>query len=330
MRKTFFINRFLIAAAVLGSLTMAARADDSSTELTAPPKPGRFTLTIKSGDFDRVARIQIPAGYKSDQKPPLVLLLHGAGGSGTGILDKDGWSAKADQKGFIAVAPDGLPARPRLPPDFRTNPALWNSGQLKPLSPRAAIDDVAYVRQLLDELKEKLPFDEGRVFCAGHSNGAGMTFRLATELSERFTAVGMVAGMKDVADAKPKKPLPTMYILGTKDPLMPIDGGEVKLPWGSRHNRPVADMLSAWAKAMGCEPEPKTVSDKDGLKKIEYASKSNGPTLSVIYIEGQGHNWPGGQRTLPESMVGPSTDKLDATDVIWDFFFKARGSSAAK
>jgi polyhydroxybutyrate depolymerase len=328
MRKTFFINRFLIAAAVLGSLTMAARADDSSTELTAPPKPGRFTLTIKSGDFDRVAHIQIPTGYKSDQKPPLVLLLHGAGGSGTGILDKDGWSAKADQKGFIAAAPDGLPARPRLPPDFLTNPSLWNSGQLKPGSPRAAIDDVTFVRQLLDELKGKLPFDESRVFCVGHSNGAGMTFRLATELSERFTAVGMVAGMNDVNDAKPKKPLPTLYLLGTKDPLMPIDGGEVKLPWGSHHNRPVAEMLSAWAKALGCESEPKTISDKDGLKKVEYASKSSGPMLSVIYIEGQGHNWPGGKRTLPESMVGPSTDKLDATDALWDFF-KARGASTA-
>ncbi len=323
------LHRLLMALAMFGSLTTLARAEEPPAPLTSPPKPGRFTLTIKSGDFDRVAHIQIPTGYKSDQKPPLVLLLHGAGGNGTGILDKDGWSAKADQKGFIAVAPDGLPARPRLPPDFRTNPAVWNSGQLRPGSARAAIDDVAFVRQLLDELKEKLPFDESRVFCVGHSNGGGMTFRLGTELSERFTAIGIVAGMKDVSGAKPKKPLPTLFILGTNDPFVPMDGGEVKLPWGSHHNQPVAEMLSAWAKAIGCETEPKTVAEKDGLKKVEYASKSNGPTLSVIYIEGQGHNWPGGKRTLPESMVGTSTDKLDATDALWDFF-KARCASSAK
>jgi poly(3-hydroxybutyrate) depolymerase len=42
--------------------------------------------------------------------------------------------------------------------------------------------------------------------------------------------------------------------------------------------------------------------------------------LQVIYIEGQGHVWPGSRRVLPVSMVGPSTDRLDATDAIWDFF----------
>jgi polyhydroxybutyrate depolymerase len=314
---------------MLVSAATTIRAEDSEEALTVPPKPGRFSLTIKAGGFDRVAHIQIPAGYRPDVKPPLVLLLHGAGGNGAGILDKDEWAAKADKEGFVAVAPDGLPALPRTPANFRTNPALWNSGQLRPRSPRAAIDDVAYIRQLLDELKEKVPYDESRVLCAGHSNGDGMTFRLASELSERFTALGMVAGMNDSADTKPKKPLPMLYIVGTKDPLTPIDGGDVKLPWGHRQNVPVADMLADWAKLMGCETEPKTTSDKDGVKTVEYAPKSSGAKLSVIYIDGQGHNWPGGKSALPESMVGPSTDKLDATNALWDFFV-AQGSHPAK
>lgn len=296
----------------------------SAEELPAPPRAGRFTVTIKAGGFDRVAHVQIPTDYKTDKKPPLVLALHGAGGNGVGVLDKNGWAAKADKEGFVAVAPDGLPALPRLPADFRTNPPLWNSGQLRTRSPRAAIDDVAFIRQLLDELKEKVPYDTDRVFCTGHSNGGGMTFRLATELSDRFTAIGTVAGMLAVENPQPGKPLPTLYILGTKDPLMPIDGGEVKLPWGSRKNPPVAEPLATWAKAIGCETEPKTISDSDGVKKVEYPSKSNGPTLVAVYLEGHGHHWPGGQRTLPESMIGPITSKLDATDALWDFF-KASG-----
>src|SRR5882672_7669886 len=103
-----------------------------------------------------------------------------------------------------------------------------------------------------------------------------------------------------IADPKPKKPLPTLYILGTKDPLVPLDGGEIKLPWGTHRNPPVSEPLGAWAKALGCETEPKTISEKEGLKKIEYPSKTNGPTLSVIYIDGHGHHWPGGKPTLPE------------------------------
>jgi polyhydroxybutyrate depolymerase len=147
-----------------------------------------------------------------------------------------------------------------------------------------------------------------------------MTFRLAAELSERFTAVGTVAGLMSLENPKPKKPLPTLYILGTKDPLMPLGGGEVKLPWGNRKNPPVAEPLAAWARALGCETEPRTISDKDGLKKVEYPSKGNGPTLTVLYIEGHGHHWPGAKPSLPENMIGPITGKLNATDTLWQFF----------
>ena len=101
----------------------------------------------------------------------------------------------------------------------------------------------------------------------------------------------------------------------------------MKLPWGSHYNPPVAERLAVWAHALGCSTQPKTVSDTGGVRRLEYPSKSGGPTLSVIYIDGHGHHWPGGQRTLPESMVGPITSKLDATEVLWEFF---RSSSSRR
>jgi hypothetical protein len=61
---------------------------------------------------------------------PLVVVLHGAGGNGRDYLTKNGWVALSDKEGFVVVAPDGLPALPRLPANFRLNPRLWNSGQL--------------------------------------------------------------------------------------------------------------------------------------------------------------------------------------------------------
>lgn len=308
---------FLILALVVPA---SSRADDSLADLPAEPKPGRYKVEVKSGGYDRTALAVVPKGYKPTAKPPLVLVLHGAGGDGVHVLDNDGWAAKADKEGFVAVAPTGLPALPRLAANFKTNPRLWNSGQLPARSPRAAIDDVAYVAALLDEVRKRVPGDPARVFATGHSNGGGMTFRLGAELSERFAALAPVAGMMAVKDPKPKKPMPTLYVIGTKDPLQPLAGGDVKLPWGNRTNGPVADYLTGWAKALGCETEPKAVSEKDGLRRVQYPSKSDGPTLSVIYIEGQGHTWPGGKATLPESVMGPTTDKLNATDAIWEFF----------
>ncbi|HTU25841.1 MAG TPA: PHB depolymerase family esterase, partial [Pirellulales bacterium] len=160
--------------------------------------PGRSTLKIQVGGWERTALVHVPSGYQASQKPPLVLALHGAGGSAAGMLDNDGWAAKADAEGFVVVAPEGLPAKPRDPANFFTNPQVWNAGQLRAGSPRSAIDDVAFIRQLLDVLRSRTPHDERRVFCTGHSNGGGMTFRLANELSDRIAAIGTVAGLMAV------------------------------------------------------------------------------------------------------------------------------------
>jgi polyhydroxybutyrate depolymerase len=314
---SFSISRQLaIIAVLLGCISERLNA----APLPSPPAPGTYTLELKSGGYRWTVHVHVPKGYNSESKPPLVIALHGAGGDGKIAIEHDRWAAKSDEVGFIVVAPTALPSRPRLSADFMTNPRVWNSGQLNRLSPRTAVDDVAFMNQLLNELKEKVPYDESRVFVVGHSNGGGMAFRLAAEMSERLTAIATVAGMMAVDDPKPKKPLPTLYILGTKDPLMPLAGGTVKLPWGNKQNPPVADFLQKWAAASGCETDPKTISEADGVKKIEYPSKTDGPAITVLYLENHGHNWPGAKSLLPESRTGPSKSKLKATDVVWEFF----------
>ena len=77
----------------IGLLLARQSLAQTDTKLTSPPVPGRFTLTIKSGGFDRVAHIHIPKGYKPGTKPALVLVLHGAGGNGNGILEQDRWAS---------------------------------------------------------------------------------------------------------------------------------------------------------------------------------------------------------------------------------------------
>ena len=273
----------------------------SAGDLPSPAKPGNYAITFASGGYDREVHVLIPAGYDSTKPPPLVIGLHGAGGSGEQFLNRDGWAELADKEGFIVISPTGLPARPNASADFLTNPHVWNSGQLIALSVRAKIDDVAFIKELLDNLKERVPYDPARVFVTGHSNGAGMTFRLAEEMSERIAAIATVAGQIVSADPKPKRPIPTLYILGTEDPLTPLNGGESVLPWGKRQTKPVAEYLAKWAKAIGCETEPIQVSNEGGLKTVEYRPKTDGPKLTAIYIEGQGHAWPGGKEPLSGS-----------------------------
>ena len=310
---------FILLAGVAGWLVWGG-SNFQAAEIPSPPTAGLFEIETDSNGYMRSALVHIPKNYNAQTPPPLVIAMHGAGGGAESILTHDNWAKLADEKGFIVVAPNGLPARPRLPSNFLANPQLWNSGQLREGSPRSQIDDVAYIRLLLDDLAKKVPYDKNRVFATGHSNGGGMTFRLGAEMADRLTAIGTVAGMVAVDDPSPAKALPTLFIFGTEDPLLPMEGGESTLPWGTRTTPPVNDLLAKWAKAIACEDQPTTIADDDAIKKVRYRSKKNGPELTILYLKGHGHQWPSANRNLPSRLIGPNTSKLDATAELWKFF----------
>jgi polyhydroxybutyrate depolymerase len=309
----------LLALAIPLLFSTGAAADD-----LAQLGPGTHDLTLKAAGHEWHYTLHVPPKYDAARPTPVVLILHGAGGSGKGYLDNAGWAKKADQADFVAVAPDGLAARPDEKANFLTNPRLWQSGQLPATGARGKVDDVAFFKALLDDVGRRVNVDSDRVYLTGHSNGAGMTFRLGAELSERFAALAPVASHPWIKDPQPARPLPTLYIIGTDDPLVPVKGGESVTPWGKRTTPPVADSLARWAKALGCPEGPKTVRDRDGVKVVEYGPGKDGVKLTAYYIAGQGHNWPGGKDLLPPRLVGPSSDKVNATDLIWHFFEKQR------
>jgi polyhydroxybutyrate depolymerase len=283
--------------------------------------PGRQVVTREVDGRVRRFTIQMPSGA-GDQPLPVVVVLHGAGASGSHYLDKNGWAEKADREKFLVVAPDGLPAAPDLPMSFDKNPRVWNTGQLRPDSLRARIDDVAFIERMLDEIAERASIDLERVYLAGHSNGAGMAFRLATERSDRFAALSAVASHCWIREPQPTRPMPTLYIVGTDDPIVPLAGGEVVMPWGGTQTKPaVAITLVTWAQALRCHPEPMTLSKHDGVRIDYYRPHPGGAPLTAYYLECHGHGWPGGSgEDLPARFLGPSNPHIRATDVIWGFF----------
>jgi polyhydroxybutyrate depolymerase len=314
MRRVSLLSLAALALLLLLPTGCAAAGDPLRT-------PGDHSLEIDAAGHTWTCHVYLPAGYDGRSTRPLVLVLHGAGGSGETYLSKAGWARQADAAGCFVAAPDGLPARPELPANFLLNPRLWNTGQLTPGSPRSRIDDLAFFRALLDELARRLPVDPRRVFVTGHSNGAGMTFRLGAELSGRFAALAPVAGLCWQAAPRPAHPPPTRCLYGTADPLVPLNGGESVLPWGGRRTTPpVSDVLARWARGLGCPPAPQS-DQTDGILRTEvYGPGRDGATLTVVIIQGQGHGWPGGSPVLPKKIMGPTVDGVDATAMIWRFF----------
>jgi polyhydroxybutyrate depolymerase len=257
---------------------------------------------------------------------PLLLILHGTGATPEWTLAETRWDKAADARGFLAVLPEGTRADPGSPPDFLRNPPAWNSGGPRGPFGLPDADDVGFLNAVLDDAARRFPVDPHRVYATGFSNGAGMVFRLAAASSERFAAVAPVAGLCPFDPPRLAAPMPTLYIIGTRDPLVPQEGGDVVLPWGGMVMRrpPVTDTLRRWAAALGCPGEPSLVREDGGVREMLYGPAPGGAEVRAFYVEGLGHHWPGGRGQLKKRLAGPPSDRLDANAVIWDYFARHR------
>lgn len=276
-----------------------------------------------------IAALATPAGerrYLLARPPaagrPLVLLLPGAGATAAWADAETGWSALAAREGFALAVPEGLPPDPARPPKFLTNPPRWDDGPADPGDwLHSDADDVGFLTAVIGDAVRRTAADPRRVCAAGFSNGAGMAFRLAAERAELLAAVAPVAGHCRVPDPRPSRPVPTLYLIGTADPLAPPGGGSVRLPWSGRtaQRPPVADTLRRWAAAIGCATAPEVLSDAGGVREERFP----GPVeFRAVFVEGLGHHWPGGRGRLGTRIGGPWSDRVNATEAIWDFFRK--------
>ena len=162
------------------------------------------------------------------------------------------------------------------------------------------------------------------------SNGATMTFRLACELSYKFAAFAPVSNSLPVTSAyecKPNRPLPMFYIFGEDDPIVPYEGGDIKILGIGKRGKvlPVEETVNYWLRVDSCAAVPveSSLNDKfDGTEVIQksYSSQSQVNIFQYWLIKGAGHTWPGGSQYLPKAIIGRLCKEFDASEEIWKFF----------
>lgn len=256
---------------------------------------------------------------------PLVVFLPGTGGTAEWAADECRLPFFAALNGFSLVVAEALPPDPSRPPKFLTNPTRWNDGSPFPVSEPAVSemetinDDVDFLTVVIRDAIERTRANAARVYLSGFSNGAGMTFRFAAERAELLAGIAPVAGLCWANGVKPSRPVPTIYLIGDADPLVPLRGGDVRVPWGNRLiSRPPAT-LAHWATANGCDAISTCVPEESFAIET-YPHPMQVPFQSVI-IAGQGHHWPGGKGQLNPRIGGDIAETApDANRLIWDFF----------
>jgi polyhydroxybutyrate depolymerase len=272
----------------------------------------REHLQNASMSIDGVRRTyvySVPASVRGRDNVPLVLVFHGHFGTGPSMERMSHFSATAEEKGFIAVFPNGIQRG-------------WNDGR-----GLSSADDVAFTKALIAEFERHYRVDPKRIYAAGLSNGGFFSERLACELSDRIAAVAAVAAlMSDALEpvCKPSRPVSILYIQGTKDPIVPIGGGPIGAQRGTAIS--LEDSVRFWRTrnhtqgAAAVTDLPQRTPDGTNVKRTAYGGGDQGSEVVEYVIENGGHSWPNGPQYLPAALVGKVTHQIDGSEVIWEFF----------
>jgi polyhydroxybutyrate depolymerase len=271
----------------------------------------------------RLAHVYVP--QEPIESLPMVLVLHGAGGDSLKAAQQTRWCDYAEREKFIAVFPNGLPIDSSRKTSFLRNPQVWNSGVERGDFYSPDTNDVGYIDSLLNALIATYSINEQTIFAAGFSNGGGMTWRLALELSSRFAAVAPVCSYVSVLQPWFQvRPVSAIVINCLDDPFIPLNGGPVKDIWSRVEIiRPsVVNAVESYAAMLKCELESEeNISDQVTLRT--YSSKTEKSRVEFYTIANAGHVYPGGPHLLSERIAGKPTDAMNATEVIWRFFKRA-------
>lgn len=271
------------------------------------PSSGTHELTVTVDGRDRHYRAYTPAGGTTGR--PVVVFLHGGGGTGELFERVSHMDTVADEGGFVVVYPDGSG---RLGDRLLT----WNAGDCCAYAKERNVDDVGFVRALIDDVTAR--FGTGPVFVTGFSNGAMMTYRLGCELADRIAGIAVVSGAMNLDTCTPSRRLPVLIIHGTADTAVPYDGGPSSSEFptaGTWTNRSVRYAVDFWTNHNGCRPAPTESRDGEILTETWTCAEP----VTVHTIDGGGHGWPGGEKARPGA-VEEAPPRPDASAVIWEFF----------
>jgi len=277
--------------------------------------------TIAVGERDRSYLLYVPSVVmESDEKRPLVLVFHGGGGTARGIAREVGRSlhAIADREGFIVAYPDAVKK-------------TWDFGDgvvSEALDVR--IDDRGFFAALMDELVDTQPVDDTRIFATGISRGGQASYFVACQFPDRIRAIAPVAMPMPafMADTCNARDIGIAIFNGTDDPLVPYDGGQIKV---FRKERGLVmstgDTIDFWRQRNDCAatPSDKTVIDaaRDRTRVLRTTWEQCRQAPVMLYrIEGGGHTWPSGRQYLPRRRIGRVSKEIDGASEIWAFFKK--------
>lgn len=232
----------------------------------------------------RPYELRAPADWDGQTPLPLLVLAHGYGVNGIGQDFIFPFSHQVDSQHFLYVLAHGTQDAPGR--------RFWNATEACCNFDDLPVDDVGFLRALVDDVKAKHPVQEGHVFLLGHSNGAFMTLRMNCDAPDVFDAVVAVSGStwSDASRCHPGRADPLLLVHGTKDTTIPYEGKPGLYPaepeTGTRFARRNG-CTGTWEE--GERADFLNPSDELETKRERFGGCPPGAEVELWSLEGVGH-----------------------------------------
>lgn len=259
--------------------------------------PGDYERTLPFDGAERRYLLHVPPGY-AGTPAPLVVDLHGFTSNGEQQRAISGMLAVSDANGFLVVYPDGLRN-------------AWNA---KLCCGNRDVDDVGFLRAVIEAVAAETPVDRRRVYATGLSNGGAMTHRLACDAADVIAAAAPMAfPLADLpaTGCQPARAIPVLTVMGLTDMLVRYDGG----PFGS-----APDTFRYWRDVNGCRGDaPESVTER-GRSRCEIDTGCSGG-VAVGLCSVTARAFPG---TTVDGHILYWNDDFVLAEVVWQFFSQFR------
>ena len=245
---------------------------------------------------------------------PLVVVMHGYSGSANGIKNYSGMNTIADINGFAVCYPQGT--------SDSWNNNFWNVGY--DFHPNETVDDVDFIISLVDFLKNQHNLSSVNTFATGMSNGGEMSYMLACQAPQSFSAVASVAGtmFDSYGTSCGTNAVPVMEIHGTNDGINLWNGDyNNSTGWGIFYD--IDSIIDFWSNNNQCnqintENFP-DINPNDGSTVIaeKHSSTTSDNEVWLYKVVNGGHDWPGAFGNMD----------INSSEHIWLFFSKFLSST---
>jgi poly(3-hydroxybutyrate) depolymerase len=189
----------------------------------------------------RPCEISLPENM---DRPALIIVLHGHGGTQEGLAASLGYIENT-----IVVAPQGIGAS-------------WDAGHCCGQAYAGQVDDVAFISGLIDAMIDLYGVDPGRVYLLGFSNGGMLCHKAAGLLAHKIAAFADVSGcaggrsspyMDTAMPQQPSERISVFMAHGMLDEIVPF-AQDWSAP-ATRWDLPFAAGVQFWRDACGYDGE---------------------------------------------------------------------------